>query len=394
MCVSLIGTWMQNIAQPWLAYQLTNSPFLLSLVSAMQFVPVLFLSLFAGVIIDKLPKKRLLIITQSASLLVSLVLAILTYSGHIQYWHILIMATLLGVINTLDMPARQSFIIELVGKDDLMNAIALNSSVFNLARIIGPMLAALVMAQFGVAACFLINSISFAAVIISLMAIHPIAKSVKKAVSESIFCSIKNGLIYMKNRKDIYEIILLVAIVATLAMNFNILVPVLVKTVLGQAETAYGLLMSFMGVGSFAGAIFIASVSRKGPKHFFLWTVPYIVAATLILLGLNTNFLLAGILLAINGLFFIMFSTSCNTSLQLKSNGEYRGRVISIYTLVFSGFTPFGNLIAGVVTDRFGVGAGFIVTGLLIVVLMALLALVRSLGHRDVGDSEGLSTTV
>ena len=168
MCVSLIGTWMQNIAQPWLAYTLTNSPFLLSLIGIVQFTPMLIFSLFAGVIIDKFSKKKILLFTQTASLVITLVLAILVWTGKIQYWHILIMATMLGIVNTIDMPSRQSIIIELVGKEDLMNAIALNSMVFNLARIVGPAIAGIVMGYAGIAVCFFANSISFAAVVVGL----------------------------------------------------------------------------------------------------------------------------------------------------------------------------------------------------------------------------------
>jgi MFS family permease len=174
MMVSQIGSWMQNIAQPWLAYSLTKSPFLLSLVSALQFTPVLIFSLLAGVVVDRFPKKKLIIITQTASLIITGALAILVYSGNIQYWHLLVTSKLLGFVNTLDMPVRQSFLIELVGKEDLMNGIALNSAMFNLARTIGPAIAGLVMKYFGIATCFLVNSISFAAVLVSLFFIKPI----------------------------------------------------------------------------------------------------------------------------------------------------------------------------------------------------------------------------
>ena len=174
MCISLIGTWMQNVAQPWLAYTLTKSAFLLGLVGALQFLPVLLFSLFAGVLVDKFSKKKILFFTQSASLVVTLILAILDFSGRIQYWHILVLAAALGLVNTLDMPARQSFVIQLVGKEDLMNAIALNSTMFNFARVVGPAIAGLVMGYYGVGMCFLANSISFAAVVISLFFIHPL----------------------------------------------------------------------------------------------------------------------------------------------------------------------------------------------------------------------------
>ena len=197
MCVSLIGTWMQNIAQPWLAYTLTKSPFLLSLIGILQFTPMLIFSLFAGVAIDKFSKKRILIFTQSASLIITLILAILVWSGKIEYWHILIMATALGIVNTIDMPSRQSLIIELVGKEDLMNAIALNSMVFNVARIIGPALAGLLMGYAGIAACFFVNAISFGAVVISLffMKLELVKKKPRK--NSRVLDEIKDGLKYI-----------------------------------------------------------------------------------------------------------------------------------------------------------------------------------------------------
>ena len=202
MCVSLIGTWMQNIAQPWLAYTLTNSPFLLSLIGIVQFTPMLIFALFAGVFVDKFSKKKILLFTQSASLVITLILAILVWTGKIEYWHILIMSTFLGIVNTVDMPARQSMVIELVGREDLMNAIALNSMVFNLARIIGPALAGIVMGYAGVAVCFFANAISFGAVVISLFFIklHPV-ETKQKAEENNLLGEIKDGLRYIYHKK-------------------------------------------------------------------------------------------------------------------------------------------------------------------------------------------------
>lgn len=377
MCVSLIGTWMQNIAQPWLAYTLTKSPLLLALVSAMQFLPMLFFSLFAGAIIDKLPKKKLLIYTQSASLVITLILAILTASGHIQYWHILVMATLLGIVNTLDMPARQAFLVELVEKEDLMNAIALNSSIFNLARIIGPALAGVIMGMFGVAPCFFINSVSFAAVIISLFFIKPlpIEKAIKK--TESMLTDIKEGLKFIRHSREILSTIIMLSIVSTFAMNFAVLVPVFSKTVLGFNETGFGLLMSIMGVGSFLGAISIASMSRIGPQRFILKTVPYIIGTFLIVTGLTKLYYLTALGLALTGFSFVAFSSTANTTVQLNTSNELRGRIMSVYTLVFIGTSPIGNLFAGAITQRFGAGAGFIACGALVIILTLLMNLLK-----------------
>lgn len=373
MCVSLVGTWMQNIAQPWLAYTLTKSPFLLSLIGTLQFTPMLLFSLFAGVIIDKFPKKHILIFTQSASLVITLMLALLVWTDKIQYWHILIMATLLGIINTLDMPARHSFVIELVGKEDLMNAIALNSSVFNLARIIGPALAGVVMGYASIAICFFANAISFAAVVISLCFIKPLSIQKREKTDARIWTDIKDGLNYIKNNNILVNIIIVVAVVGTFAMNFSVLVPVFTTEILKQNETGFGFLMSFMGIGSFLGAMYIATMSKTGPKKFILYIVPLILGALLIVTGLTNNYLLTGLCLAVTGFFFVSFSSSANTTMQLKATDEFRGRVMSVYTLVFAGTTPLGNLYAGWITDHYDARIGFIACGGVILLLLLIL---------------------
>ncbi|AGF58118.1 MULTISPECIES: MFS transporter [Clostridium] len=379
MCVSLIGTWMQNIAQPWLAYTLTNSPFLLSLIGIVQFTPMLIFSLFAGVIIDKFSKKKILLFTQTASLVITLVLAILVWTGKIQYWHILIMATMLGIVNTIDMPSRQSIIIELVGKEDLMNAIALNSMVFNLARIVGPAIAGIVMGYAGIAVCFFANSISFAAVVVGLFFIK--INVVKRGENKEtrILAEIKDGLKYIYRKKVLLHTILILAIVGTFVPNFNVLVPVFAKEILNQGEAGFGLLMSFMGFGSFLGAMCVAALSKSGPKKFIIYFVPLIVAMLLIATGYTNIYLLTGIFLALTGFFFICFTSSANSTLQLNSKNEYRGRVMSVYTLVFAGSTPFGNLYAGLFAEHFNARVGFAACGGIIILLMIPLLFVKKI---------------
>ena len=370
MIVSLIGTWMQNIAQPWLAYTLTQSPILLSLIGALQFTPVLLFSLFAGVIIDKFPKKKILILTQTASLVITLLLAVLVWTGQVRYWHILILSTALGLVNTFDMPARQTFVIELVGKDDLMNAIALNSTVFNLSRIVGPAIAGIIMATSGVAACFFINSFSFAAVLISLFFIKPLALPKPAVVKKRILAEVGAGLRYIRQNPVLVESLLAVAIVGTFAPNFGVLVPVFAKDILKQQESGFGFLMSFLGVGSFLGAMFIAASSRTGPKRYLLTVVPFLIGLFLILNGCAGTFVLAALSLALTGFFFVSFTSNANSTLQLNTGNDYRGRVMSAYSLVLSGSTPIGNLYAGAFTDRISARAGFIACGAAILVLM------------------------
>jgi len=377
MCISLIGTWMQNIAQPWLAYSLTNSPFLLSLIGILQFTPVLIFSLYAGIIIDKYSKKMILICTQSASLVITLILAILVWTGSIQYWHILILATALGIVNTIDMPTRQSIVIELVGQEYLMNGIALNSMSFNLARIIGPAIAGLVMGYAGVAACFFVNAISFGAVLISLFFIKVKPVEIKPKKNTNVVEEIIDGLKYIYKNKILFNTILVIGIVGTFAPNFGVLVPVFAKEILKQNEAGFGILMSFMGLGSFAGAMYIATLSTRGPKKFYIYGTPFLVGVALMITGYTSVFILTGIFLAITGFFFIIFASSANSTVQLNSGNEYRGRVMSVYTLVFAGSTPLGNLYAGLLTQHFNARIGFAACGAIIIVLMVLLMIYK-----------------
>jgi len=371
MCISTTGTWMQNIAQPWLAYELTKSAFLLSLISALQFTPVLLFSLFAGVLIDRWEKKKILIFTQSALLMITMALAILTWTGKVQYWHILITSTLQGVVNTLDMPSRQSFVIELVGTEDRMNAIALNSAVFNISRIIGPAIAGVVMGSFGPALCFFGNSVSFAAVVISMFFIKPYKIEKEPVKNEGIIKTIIEGLKYIYENEILFSTLMVMAVIGTFAQNFTVLVPVFAVEILHQQETGFGLLMSFMGAGSFIGAMLIAALSRSGPRRLVLRIVPLFVGASLIFVGVTRAYWLTAVALAITGFFFITFTSSANSTMQLNTKNDYLGRVMSVYTLVFTGTTPLGNLFAGAIANKFSSSLSFVACGGAILLLMA-----------------------
>lgn len=388
MCISLIGTWMQNMAQPWLAYSLTESPLLLSLVGTLQFMPSLLFSLFAGVIVDKYAKKRILLFTQSASSIITFILAVLVWSGHIQYWHILVLALALGVVNSLDMPARQAFVIELVGKEDVMNAVALNSSVFNIARVVGPALAGVVMGLFGIAWCFFINSISFGAVLISITFIKPLLIENRFKSKGKILADIKDGLTYIYKHPILLTIVIMMAIVGTFAMNFSVLVPVYAKEILKQQEMGFGFLMSFMGMGSFAGAILVASMSKSGPKKFTILVAPLCIGAFLILTGLTESYLKTAISLAITGFFLVYFSSTANSTLQINSADEYRGRVMSVYALVFAGSTPIGNLYAGYFAEHFGPKIGFAACGSIIILLLIPLYVRQYIKSKDTNGKD------
>ncbi|MBN2545331.1 MAG: MFS transporter [Spirochaetes bacterium] len=378
-CISVIGTWMQGIAQPWLAYSLTNSPFLLSLVGVVQTVPVFLLTIFAGVILDRYPRKKILLITQSVAFIVTFITALLIWIGWIKYWHILIAACLMGINNSVDIPARQSFYIELVEKNDLMNAIALCSSAFNVARIIGPLIAGFVMAYLSIALCFFINSMTFALMFFCIIFIIPLSslnKPVQKA-RKNVIADIMEGLKYILNNYILLNTLLAISVIGIFAMNFNVLIPVLVKTVLKRDVTAFSFLMSFMGVGSLTGAMIIASTSKSGPKKFILNVVPFIIGGFLCLTALSNIFFIIGLTLVGTGLFTVMFTSSANTTMQLNIKEELRGRVMSVYILVFQGSGAFGRLLTGIIMDKFNVQTAYLTCGIMIVLFSMLLLIYK-----------------
>ena len=367
MAVSTTGTWMQNAAQPWLAFKLTDSAFLLSLVSALQFTPTLLFSLFAGVLIDKFRKKNILIITQCAALVITLTLAILVASGHIAYWHLIISSALIGIVNTFDAPTRQSFVIELVGREDLAGGIALNSAQFNLARILGPALAGFIMAAWNISVCFFINAVSFGAVLVSLFFIKTVAPPMKTVKIDNIFRNIGDGLKFVFGKPVLMMPVLFLIIAAMFAMNQNVLIPVLAENVLHQSETGYGLLMSMSGIGALAGALTMATISRGGIKNAFVFVFPLIVGVLVAAVGFTSIYVFSAVALAAMSFVFMIFLASVNTTLQLNVTDEYRGRVMSIYSLVMAGTTPLGNLFAGGVAESFGARAAFVACGAVVV---------------------------
>lgn len=357
--ISLIGTWMQNMAQGWLVLQLTNSPFLLGLVSAIQFTPLLVLALVAGVVADRVPKRRLLIFTQSSLMLLAFTLGILTLTGAIRYWQVLILAGLLGMVNTFDMPARQAFVVEMVGKGDLMNAIALNSSIFNAARIVGPALAGLVIGRLGMAASFLLNGASFLAVIAGLLLIRiPEKIDWHHRVAEGMGERIAEGLQYIRRTPVVLRTVVLMALLSIFAMNFSVLIPVLARDTLGQQAEGYGLLMSASGVGALCGAIFLAVFSSRGPSPWLLLGGAAGLCLFQLFLAGTHSYTLALLFLGLTGWSMITFTASVNTTLQLNVPDNLRGRVMSVYSLVFGGVTPIGSLFSGSIAHLWGAPAG------------------------------------
>lgn len=367
-CISLIGTWMQNIGQSWLVLQLTKSALKLSLVNTVQFLPMMFFALFAGALVDRFPKRKVLIITQTSLAVLAVILASLTYFKVVQYWHLLVLALLLGIINTLDMPTRQSFFVELVGREDLMNAIALNSSIFNLARIIGPAVAGLLIGLVGIAICFYLNALSFVAVIAGLWMISaPAQAAAKEKVSspKHIFSDIGEGLRYINGKKIIKQPLLLLAFISTFVMNFNVLIPVFAQQNLNQGATGYGFMMTCMGIGSFVGALILAARSKAGPKLKYLVGGAFGMSLFTTLLGLEKGYEVACITLFVIGLCSIVFTALVNSTIQLNSADSMRGRVMSVYSLVFGGVIPIGSLFAGNITEYTGAPVCMIISGII-----------------------------
>lgn len=377
-CISLIGTWMQSTTQGWLVLQISekNSSFLLGLISALQFTPVMLFSLFAGVIIDRFCKRKILLFTQTALMLVAIFQGILVFTGTIRVWHIALFALFIGCINTLDMPARQAIVVDLVGKENLMNGIALNSTIFNGARIIGPAVAGIVIAYTGIQWGYIINGISFIPVIYGIYKIRIISRGERK--EKKILTEIKDGLIYIKGNSELIKNFALVSVMGIFAFNYNVLIPVFAVDILGLSSKGYGALMSILGCGSLVGALTIATRSKRGPKSKLILLSSYMVTSILILIGINKNMYILGILLAFVGLFNIFFSTSANSTIQMKTTDEYRGRVMSVYSLLFTGVAPIGSLFTGAVSNAVGPGIAFILCGVIAMLLISFIALIFS----------------
>ncbi len=371
-CVSLLGTWMQRTAQQWLVYSLTKSPLLLGLLGVVQFTPMLLFSLFAGVFIDKFNKKKVLIVTQSILMLLAFTLAFLVWSGTVRYWHILVIAGIMGFVNTVDMPTRQSFIPELVEKKSMVNAIGLNSTVVNVARIVGPAMAGYVMVHFGATLCFFFNGISFIAVIIGISLIKPTHSYIRKQ-SKNVLIDVKEGLKYIKSNKIILAAVLSLFAVGTFSMNSDVIIPSFATLVLHQQAAGYSILLSVMAIGSFIAALTVATRARRGPSKKLLYGSSILVCLFQIALFFTHSYAISSIMLALVGFCTVAFTASVNSTIQLNTSNAYRGRVMSVYTLAFNGTTPVGNIFAGDITEKFGPNFGFLGCGFMALIFMVLL---------------------
>ncbi|MEK6733070.1 MAG: MFS transporter, partial [Candidatus Omnitrophota bacterium] len=337
--ISLIGTWMQYVAMSWLVYKMTNSAFMLGVVGFSSQIPTFILSPFTGVIADRHNRHRILLFTQTLAMLQAFILAFLTITGHIAVWHIVVLGVFLGCINSLDIPARHSFILEMVEKrKNLGNAIALNSMMFNFARLIGPSIAGVLIAIAGEGVCFLINAISYLAVIASLLAMDKEVKIRKdKQGDYDIFKDLKEGFTYVFRFQPIKAILLLLGTISLMGMSYAVLMPVFARDVLGGGPHTLGFLMAAVGVGALAGTIYLASMKRAITFGNLLPVSAGVFGIGIVAFSFSYNIWLSLILLVISGFGIMVQMAASNTILQTIVDDDKRGRVMSFYTMAFMG---------------------------------------------------------
>ncbi|MBI2845820.1 MAG: MFS transporter [Chloroflexi bacterium] len=351
--ISLTGTWMQSIAQSWLVYRLTGSPLALGVVGFFGSVPVLLFSLWGGVLADRLPKRNILVIAQTGLMLQAFVLGGLTLTGLVQVWHIMLLALILGSINSIEMPTRQAFVVEMVGKDKLTNAIALNSSLFNATRIIGPAVAGVLVATLGEGPAFFINGVSFLAVIFGLllMRMEEVPSPNRQA---SGWDNLREGLGYTFRHPSILTLVALMSVSSLLVMPYAFLMPIFAKDILMVGAPGLGMLMAAAGVGALIGALFLASLGDFQNKGLML-TVGNLLYPTLILVfSFSRSFPLSLLILVGAGWAMVTQNATANTLLQTIVPDHLRGRVMSGFVLTFVGMMPLGTLQAGFIANLFG----------------------------------------
>jgi MFS family permease len=361
--ISLVGTWMQTVAQAWLIYRLTGSGALLGVLGFVGQIPIFLLSPLAGLAADRWPRQRVVIATQTASMVLAFILAALTMTGRIRVWEIIVLATLLGIVNAFDVPARQSFMIEMVGREDLINAIALNSSMFNLARVAGPAIAAGLVAVVGEGWCFLLNGLSYLAVIAGLflmriqkrMAVHDGAAPLEK---------LREGLRFARHTKPIRALLVLVAVVSFMALPYTVLMPIFAVQILHGGVNAYGWLMGAVGFGAMFGALALAMRHELRGLGKVVAYAATGLGASLVLFSASHWYWVSFMILIVSGFTMMMQFTATNTLIQAMVPDQLRGRVMSLYSMMFLGMSPFGSLLAGALADHIGAPVTMAIGGL------------------------------
>src|SRR5438128_6517801 len=360
--LALVGGWMQAVAQAWLVLQLTDSPFRLGLISTLQFSPILVFSVVTGAVADRLPKRALLVATQTTLACQAFLLGALVATGRVEYWHVAALGLALGFANVFDQPALQSCVMEMVGKGDVANSVALNSAAFTAALIVGPAVAGVLIAEVGVGPAFFVNSAGFVGVILTLGRLE--ARGLPaRAGRATMLAEILEGLRYARRTPRLLLALGLVLIVSLCVFNFTVYVPLLARTVLGLGAEGFGFLMAALGVGAVAGALTVGGRGSREPGPMFLSAA--LAFAALGGLGLSRHVWMATPLLVVTGYFGIVLMASCNTSMQLGAPDALRGRVMSLYTWVTGGVFPIGAFLVGSISQAWGVSVAFLWNGTL-----------------------------
>lgn len=354
--ISLSGTWMQTVAQAWLVLELTDSKEALGTVVMLQFLPITLLVLLGGVIADRVPKRDFIVLTQSLAMLQAAALALLVWTGYVELWHVYILAVVLGLANAFDQPTRQAFIVEMVGKDDLINAVALNSGLFNAARLIGPAVGGVVISAFGVKTAFLINAISFIPVIAGLLLID---KSRLYSAGDrgnaplNALGELREGLAYAFRTPAALLIVIIGFFIGMFGFNFIVVLPLVTRYILDRGSTELGFLNAALGLGALVSALLLAG--RRTAQRSTMFLGGALFALLLAAVGLSRWFPVTLLTLLFLGLVNTAFSATANTSLQLSTPDHLRGRVMGIWMLLFAGSTPIGGYLTGFIGQRLGV---------------------------------------
>ncbi|HEY4634353.1 MAG TPA: MFS transporter [Candidatus Limnocylindrales bacterium] len=385
--ISLVGTWMQQVAQAWLVLELTHDPFWLGVTAAAQFLPVMVLGLFAGVAADALPKRQTLMAIQVAMMVLAALLAVLVVTGVVELWMILVLAAALGCANAVDMPVRQAFAVELVGHRDVVPAVALNSAMFNGARVIGPAAAGLAIGAFGVAAAFTINALSFVAVILALAmmrddALFTPTRIARPRSARAVVVNLADGLRYIRGTPVVLLALVVVGLAATVGMNLNVLIPAYTTEILGGDAAAFGFLMAGSGVGSVIAALSIAFGGHSGPLRIAAGAI--ILGVAQVALAASGAFPVSWLLMVVVGYGAITMMATANTTIQLAVPNELRGRVMSVYTTIFASSAPVGGLLFGAIASVAGVALAIALGGAL-AALVGLGALIWVVAGRRSG---------
>ncbi len=361
--VSATGTWMQQVALSWLVLTLSNSPLAVGAAAALQFLPIFVAAPFAGALVDRLPKRRVIAVTQSGLLAVAAVLTVLAGTHAIRLWHVFALVPLQGTILVFDNPSRQSFLVEMVGRADLPNAVALNSAQFQSARMVGPALGGVVIATWGTAACFGLNAVSYSGILLALVAMRvgELHHTRRAAGGSSIGSQVVEGLRYVRQTPRLLIPLSLMAAIGTFGFNFQVLLPPLARNDLGVGARGFGFLGAALGVGSLTAALGLAYLGRANRRLLLSAAVAFGALETL--LAFSPWFLLSLGILAMVGIASLLYAASTQSLLQLGSPDEMRGRIMSLYTQVFIGTTPIGGLLMGAIANGWGARTAFGVGG-------------------------------